>query len=123
MEWGTGSRTICLTSEVLLADPVTDRRTNLDGDTTGFSMNFDPQKFFIGLMDFFSILLPGALFTYMLMGEIGPVALGARYGKIQNTEAWAVFLAGSYLFGHLIFLAGSWLDELYDWIRGYTLNK
>jgi hypothetical protein len=24
-------------------------------------MNIDPQKFFIGLMDFFSILLPGAL--------------------------------------------------------------
>jgi len=23
-------------------------------------MNIDPQKFFIGLMDFFSILLPGA---------------------------------------------------------------
>lgn len=30
-------------------------------------MNFDPQKFFIGLMDFFSILLPGALLTYLLM--------------------------------------------------------
>ena len=26
-------------------------------------MNFDPQKSFIGLMDFFSILLPGALLT------------------------------------------------------------
>ena len=35
-------------------------------------MNFDPQKFFIGLMDFFSILLPGALLTYLLMGEVGP---------------------------------------------------
>lgn len=26
-------------------------------------MNFAPQNFFIGLMDFFSILLPGALLT------------------------------------------------------------
>lgn len=26
-------------------------------------MNFDPQKLFIGLMDFFSILLPGALLS------------------------------------------------------------
>jgi hypothetical protein len=33
-------------------------------------MNFEPQKFFIGLMDFFSILLPGALLTYLLMGEV-----------------------------------------------------
>jgi len=32
-------------------------------------MNFEPQKFFIGLMDFFSILLPGALLTYLLMDE------------------------------------------------------
>ena len=36
-------------------------------------MNFEPQKFFIGLMDFFSILLPGALLTYLLMGGVGPI--------------------------------------------------
>jgi hypothetical protein len=33
-------------------------------------MNFDPQKLFIGLMDFFSILLPGALLTWLLMGDL-----------------------------------------------------
>lgn len=33
-------------------------------------MSLDPQKFFIGLMDFFSILLPGALLTWLLMGEV-----------------------------------------------------
>ncbi len=42
-------------------------------------MNFDPQKFFIGLMNIFSILLPGALLTYLLIGEVGPVVLGDRY--------------------------------------------
>jgi hypothetical protein len=40
------------------------------------SVKFDPQKFFTGLMDFFSILLPGALLTYLLMGKVGPVVLG-----------------------------------------------
>jgi hypothetical protein len=39
-------------------------------------MNFDPEKFFIGLMDFFSILLPGALLTWLLMGEVGTAVLG-----------------------------------------------
>lgn len=39
-------------------------------------MNFEPQKFFIGLMDFFSILLPGALLSWLLMGEVGSVVLG-----------------------------------------------
>ena len=49
-------------------------------------MNFDPQKFFIGLMDFFSILLPGALLTWLLMGEVGPVVLGDRDGKLDDLE-------------------------------------
>jgi hypothetical protein len=85
-------------------------------------MNFDPQKFFIGLMDFFSILLPGALLTYLLVGKVGPVVLGDRYDKLAGADAWAAFLSASYLLGHLIFLLGFWLDEFYDWIRRYTLN-
>ena len=86
-------------------------------------MNFDPQKFFIGLMDFFSILLPGALLTYLLMGEVGPVVLGDRYAKLTGAEAWAAFLFASYLLGHLVFLLGSWLDGIYDWLRDRTLNR
>ena len=85
-------------------------------------MNFDPQKFFIGLMDFFSILLPGALLTWLLMDVAGPALLGNRYDELDGTQGWAAFLFASYLFGHLIFLLGSWLDELYDWARRYTLN-
>ena len=85
-------------------------------------MNFEPQKFFIGLMDFFSILLPGALLTYLLMDEVGPLVLGDRYCNLAGAQAWAAFLFASYLFGHLVFLLGSWLDEFYDWARRYTLN-
>ena len=73
-------------------------------------------------MDFFSILLPGALLTSLLMGKVGPVVLGDRYCTLAGAQAWAAFLFASYLFGHLIFLLGSWLDEFYDWARGYTLN-
>ena len=81
-------------------------------------MNFDPQKFFIGLMDFFSILLPGASLTYLTMDVTGPFLLtSARYAHLQGSEGTAVFLFGSYLLGHLIFLLGAWLDELYDAIR------
>lgn len=64
-------------------------------------MNFDPHKFFIGLMDFFSILLPGALLTYVL---------GDRYAQLAGAQAWATFLFANYLFGHLLFLLGSRLD-------------
>jgi hypothetical protein len=85
-------------------------------------MNFEPEKFFIGLMDFFSIVVPGALLTYLLMGEVGPVVLWDRFSKLAGAEVWSAFLFASYLFGHLVFLLGSWLDEFYDWARRYTLN-
>src|SRR5437764_10093012 len=85
-------------------------------------MDFEPQKLFIGLMDFFSILLPGALLTYLLMGDVGPVVLGGRYAELAGAAGWAAFLFASYLLGHLVFLLGSWLDELYDWARRHTLN-
>jgi hypothetical protein len=85
-------------------------------------MNFDPKKFFIGLMDFFSILLPGALLTYLLTGKVGPAVLEVRYSNLASARAWVAFLFASYLSGHLIFLLGSWLDESYDWARRYVPN-
>ena len=85
-------------------------------------MNFDPQKIFNGLMDFLSILLPGVLLTYLLMGEVGLVVLGDRYAKLKGTPAWAVFWFASYLRGHLVFVLGSWLNGDYDWLRDRTLN-
>jgi len=85
-------------------------------------MSFEPQKLFIGLMDFFSILLPGAFVTYLLKDSVGPQLLGARYASIAGSEGWAAFLFASYLCGHLIFLLSSWLDEFYDAARRRTLN-
>lgn len=52
-------------------------------------MNFDPQKFFTGLMDFFLILLLGALRTWRMMGEASPVVLRDRYAQLAGAEAWA----------------------------------
>jgi len=87
-------------------------------------MNIDPQKVFIGLMDFFSILLPGALITYLLMDEVGPAVLGCdRYQELTDAKGVAAFLVASYLVGHLVFLLGSWLDFPYDWLRRRSLNK
>ena len=84
-------------------------------------MSFEPQIFFIGLMDFFSILPPGALLACLLMGEVGPVVLGDRYVQLVGAQAWAAFLFASHLFGHLVFLLGSWVDDFYDWPRRHTL--
>lgn len=87
-------------------------------------MDFEPQKFFIGLIDFFSILLPGAVLTYLLKGTAGPWVLGNNgYHRLIDTEAekWIVFLFASYLLGHFLFLIGSLLDDyVYDPIRKRT---
>lgn len=47
-------------------------------------MNFDPQKLLIGLMEVFSILLPSALLTWLLMGEVGPAVLGGSRCRAQR---------------------------------------
>ncbi len=52
-------------------------------------MNFDPETFFIRLMDFFSILLPGALLRWLLMDKVGPVVLRNRDAKLDGVQAWA----------------------------------
>lgn len=91
----------------------------------GESVNFEPQKFFIGLIDFFSILLPGALLTYLLKDDIGQAFLGDGYHALAGTEGWAAFLFSSYLLGHFIFLLGSLLldDHVYDRIRKATYEE
>lgn len=88
-------------------------------------MDFVPDKFFVGLFDFFSILLPGALLTYLLKGYVAPKFLGGRYGDLAGTEGWAVFLVASYLAGHFVFLFSSWLldDHFYDPVRGATYMR
>ena len=85
-------------------------------------MNFDAQTFFVGLIDFFSIILPGALPTGLFMHEAGPVILGSRYRVLDGVEGWAAFVTAGYLISHLIFVLGSWLDGLCDWTRRCPLN-
>jgi hypothetical protein len=57
------------------------------------------------------------------MGDVGPVVLGDRYSNLDGAQAWAAFLFTSYLLGHLVFLLGSWLDGVYDWLRDRTLDR
>lgn len=86
-------------------------------------MDFEPQKFFVGLIDFFSILLPGALLTFLLRGEAErSMWVAERLPQLSGAKGWVAFLVASYLLGHFAFLLGSWLDELYDWLRRRTLN-
>ncbi len=87
-------------------------------------MNFEPQKFFVGVIDFFSVLLPGATLTYFFMGKVGSQVLVGRYGHMSDNEAALVFLFASYLLGHFLFLIGSLLDaNVYEKIREATKQE
>jgi 8-oxo-dGTP pyrophosphatase MutT (NUDIX family) len=71
----------------------------------------------VGLIDFFSILLPGALLTYLLE----PRFFDQQSPELSSGQGWMVFFFCSYLLGHLLFLAGSRLDDIvYDPLRNMT---
>lgn len=88
-------------------------------------MDFAPEKFFAGLFDFFSILLPGALLSYLLKGTTEKFLIGKTYSEPAGTEGWAVFLAASYLVGHFVYLLSAWLldDYFYDPVRKATYSR
>jgi 8-oxo-dGTP pyrophosphatase MutT (NUDIX family) len=88
-------------------------------------MSISPKEFFVDLMDFFSILLPGALLAYLLKDDVGPRLFGNRYYHLQSTEGWIVFVFSCYLLGHIIFLLGACLldDHVYDPMRKGTFAE
>jgi 8-oxo-dGTP pyrophosphatase MutT (NUDIX family) len=84
-------------------------------------MSFEPQKFFIGLVDFFAILMPGALLAYLGKDWAAGMLFGRPAWPRDSGEHWMVFLFASYLLGHFAFLFGATLDDLlYDPLRKCT---
>lgn len=92
-------------------------------------MSFTPDKFFIGLMEFFSILLPGMVVTFaglvlMYSRERSDADAVLTFPAIDSAQTVFAFLICSWIVGHVIFLLGSILDDLlYDRLRERTLNK
>lgn len=94
-------------------------------------MNFEPQKFFIGVIDLFSVLLPGAVLTFLLKDPLWQILVCntkpqachlAEPGYPGGAEGVAIFLITSYLLGHFIFLIGSAAldDHIYDPVKAAT---
>jgi hypothetical protein len=75
-----------------------------------------PSEFHIGVIDFFSILLPGALLTAALIGRFHPELHDPLRTLLAPAGAdWVAFALTSYAGGHFVFLAASLLDGfVYD---------
>jgi hypothetical protein len=91
-----------------------------------------PAEFFIGLVDFFAILLPGGLATAICLQladldtrfqAIKDKSILSNLPADQHWPLWVAFVVVSYLLGHFIFLVGSVsLDNLYD-LTYYMVSK
>lgn len=93
-------------------------------------MAFRPSDFFIGVTDFFSVLLPGALVTYFLINPLFDLLFNEKIfpALTTGTEKWIAFLFAAYMIGNIIFGLSSILDkQVYDrfirrfFIRNYNL--
>ena len=77
-----------------------------------------PSEFYVGVLDLFGVLLPGAVAAALLEPRIGGLIFGSLVSRPSSEPAqWAAFLLIAYFLGHLIFLLGSYLDPLYNKLR------
>ncbi len=83
-----------------------------------------PSEVYVGVLDLFAILLPGAVATAILAPKIGALVIGPLIAEpATDAGRWGTFLIASYFIGHLIFLVGSYVDRIYnvlrEWISPY----
>lgn len=77
-----------------------------------------PSEFYVGVLDFFAILLPGAIATAILLPRYGDLIVGPLIAALTNDASkWVAFLICAYFAGHLIFLLGSYIDYPYNILR------
>jgi hypothetical protein len=74
-----------------------------------------PADFFIGVVDFFAIILPGALLSYMALHALKQHGSGLMLLVPEGTApGWVAFALSAYLLGHFASLIGAFfLDPLY----------
>jgi len=90
-------------------------------------MDFKPENFFIGITEFFSVLLPGALLTWFFINKIQDVRfLNELKNSLPQNDAVkaAAFFLVSYIAGHLIYVFASLLDKwLYSPLRNIIFQR
>lgn len=80
-----------------------------------------PGDFFIGAMEFFSILLPGAVLAYLLAPWASWLFGPLMRGPLGEAERWLAFAVAAYFLGHLLHHAAPFLDRWYD--QRYVARK
>lgn len=79
-----------------------------------------PADFLLGLLDFFAVLLPGAVAVWVALQYVDrdPRLVTLAGKPLPDGALWAAYLFASYILGHVVFMIGSNLDPAYDaWRR------
>lgn len=78
-------------------------------------MDYKPGDLFISVIDFFAVILPGALFSFLFL-DYRYYIFGPVFPEVgEGAPSWVAFIFASYMFGHFIFAVGSlFLDPFYD---------
>ena len=77
-----------------------------------------PSEFYIGILNLFAILLPGAIAVAILSPHLEAAIVGPLISPlVTETSKTATFVIASYFAGHLIFLLGSYIDTFYNTLR------
>src|SRR6476660_9462299 len=73
-----------------------------------------PSDWFLGVSEFFAILLPGAALVYILQ-PLGRPFIPSNLLPVDKATGWAVFAVLSYTIGHVLHAISEKLDDpLYD---------
>jgi hypothetical protein len=77
------------------------------------------SELYLGIVDLFAVILPGAIITFLVQKGLN---LESHPEWFKGAQGWAVFLAVSYIVGHVVSAAGGLLlDKVYD--TGFKLHK
>jgi len=76
-------------------------------------MSATPKDLFLGITEFFSLLLPGAILLGLFRHEAQEIGAALNV-PTDGAAGWFAFAVASYVLGHALHAAGSGLDKAYD---------
>lgn len=80
-----------------------------------------PADFYVGVVDIFSILLPGAVVSWTAWLWLGDPKLLSNLRLEGGIAPWVAFVLASYAAGHLVFMLASLVDLSFDKFRDRVL--
>jgi hypothetical protein len=81
-----------------------------------------PADFYVGVLDVFSILLPGAVVSWVAWVWLGGEAKLAEFLPKGDIAPWFAFILAAFAAGHIAFMLASLVDITFDGFRKRILR-